>query len=250
MKTIIITGGSSGIGRATALHLANLGHNVIAIARDKNRLLSLKQENGNIEIVVADIATEIGRATVKDFIKDRKIDVLINNAGLMAPSGNLAKIELAAWRYQMAVNVEAPLFLTTSLLENLKYGRVLNITIYSSFKVNPGLAAYGISKAALNMLTEYMRQDFRAYELSVGLVLPGIVATEIQKQLPKDDTLTISGAKLAKEGKLLSTEIAAKFLSWLILETTDEQFSNGVFDIYDKWHQQYWSNGAIIEKPW
>lgn len=249
MKNIVITGGSSGIGRATALYLANLGHHVIAIGRNKARLFELKNENKNIEIISADISTEAGRVNVKSFIKNNKIDILINNAGLMVPSGNLANIELTPLRYQMAVNVEAPLFLTTQFIENLANGRVLNITIYSSFKVNPGLAAYGISKAALNMLTEYMRQDFKDHSVSVGLVLPGIVDTSIQSQLPKDEKSELSGAKLAKEGKLLSPNVVAKFLTWLVLETTDEQFGSGIFDIYDKWHQQYWNTGAIIERP-
>lgn len=250
MKTIIITGGSSGIGRATAVNLANLGHHVIAIGRNIERLATLRNENKNIEIISADIATETGRLDVKSFIKSSRIDVLINNAGLMTPSGNLLDIELEPWRYQMSVNVEAPLFLTAQLIENLCHGRVLNITIYSSFKVNPGLAAYGISKAALNMLTEYMRQDFKDYFVSVGLVLPGIVNTNIQNQLPNGAKLGPNSVKLVKEGKLLSPSIVAKFLSWLVLETTDEQFSNGIFDIYEKWHQQYWNTGENIERPW
>jgi benzil reductase ((S)-benzoin forming) len=249
MKTIMITGGSAGIGRATALNLARLGHHVIAIGRNKDRLTALKNKSENIDIISADIATESGRMKVKSFIKKNKIDILINNAGLMTPTGRLSNLNLKSWRYQMSVNVEAPLFLTSGLIENLKHGRVLNITIYSSFTVNPGLAAYGISKAALNMLTDYMRQDFKNDSLSVGLALPGIVDTNIQNQLPKDSKLAVSGAKLAKEGKLLSPNSVAKFLTWLVLETTDKQFGAGIFDIYEKEHQQYWNSGEAIEKP-
>jgi short-subunit dehydrogenase len=226
-----------------------LGHHVIAVARNKERLSALENENKNIKTISSDIATEEGRASIKSFVKNNKIDILINNAGLMTPVGSLMNIDLIPWRYQMSVNVEAPLFLTQQLIENLNCGRVLNVTIYSSFKVNPGLSAYGISKAALNMLTEYMRQDFKDRSISVGLVLPGIVDTNIQTQLPKDTNLAIDGAKLAKEGKLLSPTVVAQFLSWIALETTDKQFGNGIFDIYEKWHQQYWNMGQIIEKP-
>jgi hypothetical protein len=67
--------------------------------------------------------------------------------------------------------------------------------------------------------------------------------------LPKDANIKLSGAKLAQEGKLLAPEVVAEFLSWLMLETTNEQFGNGIFDIYDKWHQQYWNTENIIEKP-
>jgi len=247
MKNILITGASSGIGRATSELFANNGHHVIAVARNKERLAEIAHPN--IDILSADIATEEGRKSIKEFIGSQKLDLLINNAGLMSPSGNLSQIELKQWRYQMGVNVEAPLFLAQGLLENLTGGRILNITIYSSFHVNPGFAAYGISKAGLNMLTEYMRQDFSEFQISTGLVLPGIVDTAIQKQLPKTKNIMhTSGAELAKEGKLLSPKVVAQFLAWVAFETPLEQFNTGIFDIYDEKIQSLWniSNEKIV----
>jgi benzil reductase ((S)-benzoin forming) len=152
VKNVLITGASSGIGRATTELLASKGYNIFAIARNEKRLDEIS--GANINTLSADIATEDGRQAIKEFVGSTHLDLLINNAGLMAPSGNLSNVDLARWRYQIGVNVEAPLFLTQNLLENLSGGRVLNITIYSSFHVRPGLAAYGTSKAALNMLTE------------------------------------------------------------------------------------------------
>ncbi len=241
MKTIIITGGSSGIGHETALELSLKGHRIIAIGRNQDRLTKLANENSNIETLTANIATQAGRKKIKNFIGNDKIDVLINSAGLMAPSGPLANLDTQSWRYQMSVNTEAPLFLSQLLLKNLVGGKILNITIYSSYKVTPGLASYGISKAALNMLTEYMREEYCKQRISVGLVLPGIVNTSIQLQLPN--------VSKAHDIKRLEPNTVAKFLSWLVIDTEKNEFGRGIFDIYDAWHQKHWYSGPLIMNP-
>lgn len=241
MKTIVITGGSSGIGRELALKLSQQGHHIIAIGRNQARLSKLASRDSNIEILSADIATEEGRDSVKKLIGDSKVDALINNAGLAAPSGPLSKVTAEAWRYQMSVNVEAPLFLSQLLLKNLVGGRILNMTIYSSYRVTPDLACYGTSKAALNRLTEYMRAEFQEKKLSVGLVLPGIVNTNIQTQLPAESK--------AHQLDKLEPSLVAAFLSWLILEADKDKFGRDVFDIYDEWHQKYWNTGPVVSNP-
>ena len=244
MKTIMITGASSGIGRETAILLSKLGYKIIAIGRNLSRLNSLKNEYDNIDTISADIATESGRSDVISQVMNKRIDILINNAGLMSPSGDLVNIDVKSWRYQISVNVEAPLFLTTGLIKNLKFGRVLNITIYSSFRVTSGLAAYGISKSALNMLTHYMKSEFEKLSVSVGLALPGVVDTDIQNQLPKD----FGKGYNKNKRNLLSPSLVANFLAWVVLDTTQEQFSGNTFDIYDEWHQSKWNSGEKIDK--
>jgi NAD(P)-dependent dehydrogenase (short-subunit alcohol dehydrogenase family) len=166
----------------------------------------------------------------------------------MAPSGYLENIDLKQWRYQMAVNVEGPLFLTQALLPKLHGGRVLNMSIYSSFKVLVGLGAYGMSKAALNMMTEYLKVELKKHEITVGIVLPGIVETNIQSQLAKDDCAEIIARNLEMKssGKLLSPSVVAKFMSWLLFETKPEDFSQGVWDIYNKQHHSYWASGLNV----
>lgn len=221
--------------------MSRKGHKIIAIGRDNSRLESLASSSANIETIAVDIATTEGRQKIKDHVKANKVDALINNAGLMAPSGSLLQVEAEDWRHQTAVNVEAPLFLSQLLHENLHHGRILNLTIYSSYKVTSGLACYGISKAALNMLTEYMCEELSASDIAVGLVLPGIVNTDIQSQLPPNST--------ANNIARLEPEEVAKFLAWLILDTTNEIFGKDVYDIYDDWHQEYWNQGPKIIHP-
>ncbi|MFA6408887.1 MAG: SDR family oxidoreductase [Gammaproteobacteria bacterium] len=250
-KIFVITGASSGIGKALALALATRGKKVLAIARNLNALKQLQKHSPTlIDIINADIATLSGRKKILSYVSSSKTKILalVNNAALMSPSGFLENINLKEWKYQMAVNVEAPLFLTKDLLPFLRGGRILNITIYSSFNVTPGLGAYGISKAALNMMTEYFRAEFKKYHIAVGSVLPGIVDTNIQKQLPSAKAFAVYNKikQLKSENKLLRPEAVASFLSWLLLDVDSMRFSKDTWDIYNTKQRKDWA--AISKK--
>lgn len=86
------------------------------------------------------------------------------------------------------------------------------------------------------------------HKIAVGIVLPGIVDTNIQQQLSSEECADIiernNSLKIA--GKLLSPAIVAKFLRWLLLDTDNQSFSNGIWDIYDKKHHANWADGLII----
>ena len=244
-EIVIITGASSGIGRALTLLLVARGKEVLAIARNLKELQKLQKHQPNlINIMSADIATVEGRDSVLSFVSRKvKVLALVNNAALMTPSGYLRDIDLKKWRYQMAVNVEAPLFLTNSLLPFLHNGRVLNLSIYSSFDVAVGLGSYAISKAALNMMTKYMRVEFKKDNVAVGIALPGLVDTNIQSQLPASKAINLKSKihNMKKNNRLLSPDIAAKFLTWLLLDANADQFSEKIWDVYDGNHHKYWA---------
>ncbi len=251
-EVIVISGASAGIGKALALALAAAGEQVYAIARRIEPLQEMQQLYPNqIKIIAADVSTEEGRLHIKNTLPEgTKIKALVHNAAMMSPTGFLENIDVKEWRNQIAVNLEAPLFLTTTLLPYLEGGRILNVTIYSSFKVTPGLGAYGISKAALNTLTEYFKVELQAHRIAVGSVLPGGVDTDGQKQqAPIETPAMLRTKRLREEGKLLQPEVAARFLKWLLLETKADEFSEKVWDIYDQSHHPYWAAGLSIVKP-
>jgi len=249
---IVITGASSGIGRELSLNLAARNLKVLAIGRNQERLEELRSHAPSlIEILSADIGREEDRSKIRSYLsKNTKISHLVHNAALMAPSGLLENVSLSEWRYQMAVNVEAPLFLTTELLPFLHGGRILSLTVYSSLNVSVGLGAYGVSKAALNMLTKYFQVELKKYNVAVGIALPGLVETNIQKQLTDDPDIPIRERvnRLKSEKKLLSPKIAADFLSWLLLDTDNQQFSEQLWDIYDARHHSFWAKGSTLPK--
>ena len=122
------------------------------------------------------------------------------------------------------------------------------MSVYSSFRVLVGLGAYGTSKAAVNILTEYLKIELGKHQIAVGIVLPGIVDTNIQQQLSNAECADIieRNNSLKTAGKLLSPAIVAKFLTWLLLDTDNESFSNGTWDIYDGKHHNKWSGGLTF----
>lgn len=250
-KLIVITGASSGIGRELALTLAARGQKVLAIARNSERLQEVQRcAPSQIDILQADVGKEDDRIKIRNYLgNNTKISHLVHNAGILAPSGLLETIALEEWRKQIAVNVEAPLFLTKELLPFLHGGRMLSLT--SSQNVNIELAAYGISKAALNMMMKYFQIELKKYNIAVSVALPGFVETNIQKQLPQDPSIPIKEKvdRLKKEKKFLSPQIAAAFLTWVLLDVDAKEFSERVWEIYDTSHHIFWAKNLKIPIP-
>ena len=150
-KKIVITGASSGIGRALAMQFASLGHRVIPLARHRELLETLQQTYPlHIEIIVADITKTVDRDSLKAALsKEERGVFLVHNAGIAVPQ-LISGLSEELWERHYALNIKAPLFLTQLLLPHLKDGgRVLNVSSGLAHTPMPAMATYGISKAAL-----------------------------------------------------------------------------------------------------
>ena len=247
MKKIIITGASSGIGKALTEHLSSLGHHVIAVARRREPLEILqKSYPSTISVVVADITQSNDRLKIKEVLTPQDTgSILIHNAGIAVPR-LMAKISESEWDQHYLTNIKAPLFLNQLLLPNLKDGgRILSVSSGLAHTAAPGMAAYGVSKAALFKLKDYCNTEFKQYGVHCGSAMPGVVDTKIQthlrscdsKQFPAVDTFH----GFFQRGELLKPKTAAKFLSWLLLQVDDEQFTQSDWNIYDEWHHRSWA---------
>ena len=255
MKKIIITGASSGIGKALAEHLLSLGHHVIAVARRHEPLERLqKLYPSTMETVISDITQPNDRLKIKEILTPQDTgNILIHNAGIAVPR-LLTEISENEWDQHYITNIKAPLFLNQLLLPNLKDGgRILSVSSGLAHTAAPGMAAYGISKAALFKLKDYCNTEFKQYGIHSGSAMPGVVDTEIQthlrscdlKQFPAVDTFH----GFFHRGELLKPKTAAKFLSWLLLNVGDEQFMQGDWNIYDEWHHRSWAKpGEVIQR--
>lgn len=186
MKNIIVTGASRGIGYYTALKFAKEGHQVLALARSKDRLEELKSEKeaqGNIKILELDLSSDYEVSKITS-VFDR-VDVVINNAGALV-NKPFAEITPTEMQYVYQTNVFAPYFLVQKLLPYFS-GSAHIINIGSVGGVNgtlkfPGLSIYSSSKAAASCLSECWQAEFAETDLSFNSLALGSVQTEMLEQ--------------------------------------------------------------------
>lgn len=255
MKTIVVTGASSGIGNALAKHLASLKYNVVATARNKVALDELQASSpAYIKIVVGDITTSTVHSEIKEaVVNNEQPIILVHNAGVAIPQ-LFSEMTEELWDQHYLINAKAPVFLTKLLLPYLKNGgRVLNISTGLAHTPMAAMSAYGVSKGALFFWKEFCNVELKNQGVSFGSAMPGIVDTNMQARIRASDSEKFPNVELFKgfyqRHELLSPHTIAKFLTWLILQTDDETFIKGEWNIYDKFHQTYWATpGEIIER--
>jgi NADP-dependent 3-hydroxy acid dehydrogenase YdfG len=184
-KTILITGASSGIGRATAVRLAEGGHTVFAAARRVERLEQLARETSGtvipIELDVRDPASV--RAAVETVAETAPegLDVLINNAGY-ALTGPAETLATDAVRAQFETNVIGLFDVTRAFLPQMRArraGRIVNMSSLLGEISLPGTGIYGGTKHAVEALSDALRMELRQFGISVVVIQPSFVGTEI-----------------------------------------------------------------------
>ena len=177
-KTVIITGASTGIGRATAIAFHDAGARLVLAARSTAALEQLSADLGGPERalpVTTDVSDPdqcralIGRA-VAQF---GGVDVLINNAGMVV-SGHFEHLQPGDIERQFAVNLFGVVYCTRAALPHLKQsqGVIVNISSVAGFLGTPTASAYSASKAALNSLGQSLRVEFKPYGIGVSTVCP------------------------------------------------------------------------------
>lgn len=185
MPTVLITGASKGIGRATALHLDRQGFTVLAGVRSTADGDSLcKEASPRLQPIILDItnAAHIVQAaeTVRKIVGDKGLDGLVNNAGI-AVAAPLEFLPIDEFRHQIEVNLTSQLALTQALLPSIRLakGRIINISSIGGRIASGMLGAYSASKFALEALTDVLRQELAPWGIHVVSVEPGGIATPI-----------------------------------------------------------------------
>ena len=176
-KRALVTGATSGIGRATAEALARQGAMVLVSGRDVERggevIAGIRDAGGVAELLPGDLATPAGLASVLD--QAGEVDILVNNAGVF-PGGPTHEISGAAFDEAFAVNVRAPFFLTAALAPKMAArgsGAIVNVTTMVAEFGMPGLSVYGASKAATALLTKAWAAEYGPSGVRVNAVSPG-----------------------------------------------------------------------------
>jgi NAD(P)-dependent dehydrogenase (short-subunit alcohol dehydrogenase family) len=185
VKSVVITGTSTGIGRATALHLDAKGWRVFAGVRKEADADSLRTEgserlvplmldvtdSGQIAAAAVRIGAEVGEAG---------LDGLVNNAGIAVP-GPLETLPIDDFRRQVDVNLSAQVAVTQAMLPTIRKarGRIVFITSIGGLMAFPMFGAYHAAKFGLEAVGDVFRQELRPWGISVSVVEPGSIATPI-----------------------------------------------------------------------
>lgn len=183
-KKVLVTGSSTGIGRSTALHLADRGWHVFAGVRKQADADSLLAEAGGaLEPVLLDVAEMDSIGAALEHIQgtgDGTLDALVNNAGVYI-GGPLELMEPKQVHQTMAVNVTGLLLLTRACLPLLRasQGRIVNISSISGLIAMPGVSVYAASKHAVEAITDSLRLELSPFGIKVVAVEPGGVKTPI-----------------------------------------------------------------------
>ncbi len=190
MKKIVVTGASSGIGRAIALACARRGDHVIASARSESALRDLAHQEKNIEVCAGDVTREDDRARLIEFAtRDAPFDVLVNNAG-RGYYAAFRDIDIRELEELFALNVIAPLRLTQLALPALEKtrGAIVMMSSVAGIVSSPKLGAYCASKFALEALSIALRAELAEKKVDVIVVRPGPVDTPFRENAVSKST--------------------------------------------------------------
>jgi len=191
--SILVTGASTGIGRACALRFAELGYRTFAGVRRMSDGEALKaHSSGKIEPVLLDVTRPESIDGALATAGDEPLAGLVNNAGI-ATAGPLELLSVDSWREQFEVNVIGLVAVTQAFLPLLRRGRgrIVNIGSIAGRCALPGSGAYDSSKFAVKAITDVLRMELRSWGISVSVIEAGAVATPIwEKSLREADDLS------------------------------------------------------------
>jgi len=190
----VITGASSGIGRATALRMADEGAAVALVGRDREALQATATEvgssGGRAAVVVADLADfEACRRVVSESLEiDGRLDVLVNAAGIIG-SGTLESTSLEDWSAMLRINLDSVFILTQEALPHLRAhaGNIVNVSSVTGVRAFPGVLAYCVSKAGLDQFTRCVALELAESGVRVNAVNPGVVVSNLHRRGGMDE---------------------------------------------------------------
>jgi NADP-dependent 3-hydroxy acid dehydrogenase YdfG len=194
-KVVVITGASSGLGEATARHLAAQGAIVVLGARRVERIdaLAAALEGGGAQALA--VKTDVtDSAQVKALVdaaveKYGRVDVMLNNAGLM-PHSPLERLKIEDWDRMIDVNIKGVMYGIAAVLPHMvaqRSGHIINVSSVAGHKVRPGSIVYSATKHAVRVISEGLRQEVKAHGLRTTIISPGAVDTELPESITEPD---------------------------------------------------------------
>lgn len=188
MRTILITGATSGIGRAIAVKFAEQGNRIVITGRRQNRLDELQKEilalgKSEVKSLCFDVRQKEAVYTAIDSLPKewKEIDILVNNAGLASGLNSIQEGDIEDWEKMIDTNVKGLLYVTRKiapLMIDRQKGHIINIGSIAGKEVYPNGNVYCATKHAVDALTKAMRIDMLQHGIKVSQIAPGAAETE------------------------------------------------------------------------
>lgn len=227
-KIVLIIGASSGIGEATARHLARQGHRIVLGARRTDRLRAVAKElraaGGQVAYQALDVTNLEDTQRFVTFTEETfgPVDVIVNNAGVM-PLSPLSALKIAEWNSMIDINVRGVLHGIASVLPGMEArssGQVISISSIGGLAVSPTAAVYCATKFAVRAISAGLRQE--TDKIRVTVVCPGVVESELAETISDD---TARDAMKAFRRIAIQPEAIARAVGYAIEQPEDVDVS-------------------------
>lgn len=234
-KVVVITGASSGLGEATARHLAEQGARVVLGARRAERLESLVSEikaaGGEALAVATDVTSRTDVAKLVDAAVEAfgRIDVLINNAGIM-PLSALEALKVEEWDRMIDVNIKGVLYGIAAALPHMKAqksGHIITTASVAGHLIFPVSSVYSGTKFAVRAICEGLRQEVKDYNIRTTILSPGAVKTELLDQI-SDEAVKIANSDYVNQVGI-SADSYARIAAFVISQPDDVDVNEVLF---------------------
>ncbi len=212
-RTAIVTGGGTGIGWGVARALGEAGASVVICGRRpeplERTLAQIRESGGEARAVQGDVSLpdDASRVVAEAVSAYGTVDILVNNAGI-GGGGRIHEHDVETWDRVLAVNLRGPFLMAREALPRMREqgrGHIVNISSESGLEYYRGNGAYGVSKHALNALSEYIQRENQEEGIRVDTICPGMVVTELTERSPGLD-----------HEKCLYPEDIADLVLWLV----------------------------------
>ena len=226
-KVVVVTGASSGIGRAAAFLFAKNGATVVAVGRNETELADLsksikKSGKGAIKQHLADLTeqSQIERLVNETIDNLGQIDVLVNSAGIIK-MGSIETTTLDDWDKLMRINLRSVFQLTQMCVPHLAEtkGNIVNVSSVAGMRAFPNVLAYCVSKAAIDQMTRCCALELAPQGIRVNAVNPGVVVTNLHKRSGMEDEAYQNFLEHSKTthpiGRVGTTEEVAELICYL-----------------------------------
>ena len=195
-RTILITGGSAGIGLAFALKFAELGNEVIVTGRRQKVLDEVKANHPNLQAIRSDVADPAQIAALARNIKDNypKLDVLMNNAGIMLHKNlKVPAPDLDGLVAEVNINVAGAMRMSSALIDILtaNEGTIINVSSGLAFVPLPSAPIYSATKAAVHAYTQSLRFQLEETGVEVIELMPPVVKTDLSAEMSEGNGVTV-----------------------------------------------------------